>query len=171
MNEDAILQAAIAWFTSRGSTLIYQTRPFSEGASASADAILHSAESRITPTPVARATAFTNSLGSLIKRNRFDRGYSGREETARFNPPESRAGVATAARHQVSDYVLALTPDYEDEVRIALDPALASLLHIRVLLFAPDSVREFSWPPANKAEQPEGGASVQEEDTPAADTT
>ena len=155
MNEDQVLQAVIQWFTDSGSTLIYQTRPLSEGAIAGVDAILYSAkQNRYTfidakgaaATPVARSTAFSNSLGAVIKRIRFERGYSGMEAASRFTPPESRASVAANARHRVSDYILALTPDYEETVRVALDPALASLLHIRVLIAAPDAIREFTWP-------------------------
>jgi len=154
MNEDQVLQAVIQWFVASGTTLLYQTRPIAEGAIAGVDAILFSPQHQrytfidakgAATTPVARSTSFSNSLGSIIKRIRFESGYSGPEAAARFTPPESRATIATTARHRVSDYVLALTPDYEETVRTALDPALASLLHIRVLIVRPDAIREYAW--------------------------
>jgi hypothetical protein len=154
MNEDQVLQSVIQWFVANRSTSLYQTRPIAEGAIAGVDAILFSQQHQrytfidakgAAATPVARATAFSNSLGSLIKRIRIETGYSGFGAAARFTPPESRATIATAARHRVSDYVLALTPDYEETVRTALDPALASLLHIRVLIVEPDFIREYAW--------------------------
>jgi hypothetical protein len=154
MNEDQVLQAVIEWFVARGSTLLYQTRPIAEGAIAGVDAIMFSPRHQrytfidakgAATTPVARSTSFSNCLGSLIKRIRFESGYSGLEAADRFTPIESRATIATAARHRVSDFVLAFTPDYEETVRLALDPALASLLHIRVLIVQPDSIREYAW--------------------------
>ena len=155
MNEDQVLQAAIQWFTAGGSRLIYQTRPLSEGAIGGADAILISehtnrytfidAKGKYAKSP-ARSNAFSNSLGTILKRIRFERGYSGLEDARRFTSPEARAAMNADARHRVSDYVLALTPDFEETVRTALDPALASLLHIRVLLVAPEVIREFTWP-------------------------
>ena len=155
MNEDQVLQSVIQWFIASGSTLLYQTRSIAEGAIAGVDAILYSPQHRrytlidakgAAATPVARSTSFSNSLGSLIKRIRFESGYSGFEAASRFTPPESRATVATDARHRISDYVLALTPDYEETLRTALDPALASLLHIRAIIVQPDSVHEYAWP-------------------------
>jgi hypothetical protein len=70
-------------------------------------------------------------LGSLIKRIRFESGYSGVEHAARFTPADMRVRVAREARHCVSDYVLAVTPDYEKTIRVALDPNLAALPHNR----------------------------------------
>src|SRR6266576_3080406 len=110
MNEDQVLQSVIQWFIASGSTSLYQTRPIAEGAIAGVDAILFSPKHQrytfidakgAAATPVSRSTAFSNSLGSLIRRIRFETGYSGFEAASRFTPPESRATIATAGRHRV----------------------------------------------------------------------
>lgn len=154
MNEDEVLESTIQWFAASGSTLLYQTRPLAEGAIGGVDAIVHSSEydryslidaKGAAATPQARSTNFSNGLGSLIKRIRFETGYSGMEAADRFNPPDERARVATEARHCRTDYVLALTSDYENTVRGGIDPALASLLHIRVLIVQPTIIQEFTW--------------------------
>lgn len=156
MSEDVVLQNVINWFASLNSTLLYQTRPVAEGAIGGVDAILFCPHTNrfifidakgAATKPVSRAASFSNSLGNLIKRIRFENGYTGNEAAERFIPLESRNRIATEARHRVSDYILALTPDYEQTVRMTLDPALASLLHIRVLFVETDLVRECVWMP------------------------
>jgi hypothetical protein len=97
---------------------------------------------------VARANNFSNGLGSLIKRIRFETGYSGMEAADRFNPHDARVRVAAEARHRRTDYILAITSDYLNTVRGGIDPALASLLHIRVLIVHPATIQEFTWPQA-----------------------
>ena len=62
MNEDQVLQAVIQWFTASGSTLIYQTRPLSEGAIAGVDAILHS--------PQQNRYTFIDAKGAAARRSR-----------------------------------------------------------------------------------------------------
>jgi hypothetical protein len=105
MNEDQVLQAVIQWFATRGSRPIYQTRPVAESAIGGVDAILYDPQQcRYTfidakgtaAEKVKRSTSFTNSLGSLIKRIRFETGYSGLEAKARFTPLESRARLSHA---------------------------------------------------------------------------
>ncbi|MFZ4778646.1 MAG: hypothetical protein ACOYM3_25035 [Terrimicrobiaceae bacterium] len=154
MNEDLVLDRAIEWFLQKGTNLLYRTRPIAGGAIGGVDAILVSPITRRytfidakggAASPVKRSNAFTNCLGALIKRIRFESGYSGMEDAGLFTSPKARKDVADSARHRNSNYVLALTPDYEQTVRSALDPSLASLLHIEVLFVFPDSIAEFEW--------------------------
>lgn len=155
VDEDVVLQRAIQWYQdkSEGWELIYQTRPITKkpGAIGGVDAILFSERlARFSfidakGTSVgkeAKSKAFTNALGALIKRIRFENGYGGVEASALYVSSQWRARVKSEARHRRSEYMLALTPDYVATVNSALDPALAALLHLRVLIVSPHHVKE-----------------------------
>jgi hypothetical protein len=53
--------------------------------------------------------------------------------------------VSDEASHRRSNYVLALTSDYEQTVRSALDPTLAELLNIHAFIVTPEGVTELKW--------------------------
>jgi hypothetical protein len=160
MHEDDVLRRAVAWFVDRGWMLIYQTRPVAEGALGGVDAVLM----RVSPwrfvfidakgagkNKVRRSSGFTNCLGALIKRIRFEQGYLSNEAldkyipSSEFTAEDYRQRLSQFGVHKNSEYVLTLTPDMRETVRTALDPTLASLLHIRALLVAEDSIEEMQW--------------------------
>ena len=105
MHEDDVLWRAIAWFTERGWKFIYQTLTVAEGAFGGVVAILM----KVSPW---RSGGFTNCLGALIKRIRFERGYLSNEAIDRFIrltwPPQvpvcrQLSGVALDNKHRQGD--------------------------------------------------------------------
>jgi hypothetical protein len=160
MHEDEVVGRSIRWFAEQGWRCVYQTRAVSAGAIGGVDAILikndpckfvfidakGSADSK-----ERRSLAFTNCLGALIKRIRFEQGYLSNEAFNCFIPTddvsaeECRRQLSSSAVHKNSEYVLAVTPDFRETVRTALDPTLASLLHIRVLLVSDAITEEMHW--------------------------
>lgn len=154
MSEDDVLKRCIEWFEQRGEgwAPIYQTQELAKSAVGGVDAILFSETKRRfvfveakgeSGRKAARSTAFTSALGALIKRIKINSGYQGMETADRYKTKEWRKRVQTDARHECSEYVLALTPDYYETVRQCVDLALAEMLHIRILIFYPAEVREF----------------------------
>jgi len=160
MHEDEVVRRSIAWFTEQGWNLIYQTRAVADGAIGGVDAILMKAEpwkfvfidgKGAAETKERRSGGFTNCLGAIIKRIRFVQGYLSNEAANRFIPNEQfladdyRQRLTEFGVHRNSEYVLALTPDMRETVRTALDPALAALLHIRILLVNETGIEEMHW--------------------------
>jgi hypothetical protein len=160
MHEDKVLDQAIAHFTADGWVLIYRTRPIAEGAIGGVDAILLKHNPwRFTfidakgyaETKERRAGGFTNCLGALLKRIRFEHGYSSNEAVDRFIPTgeftaeDYRNRLVEHGKHKNSEYVLAMTPDIRQTVMTALDPSLAALLHISVLLVSDNCVEKMHW--------------------------
>jgi hypothetical protein len=160
MHEDEVVGRAIDWFTGQGWKLIYQTRPIADGAIGGVDAILMKVEpwkfvfidgKGAAETKERRSGGFTNCLGALIKRIRFEQGYLSNEAVNRFIPDDQFAAEDYRQRltqfgvHKNSEYVLALTPDMRETVRTGLDPALAALLHVHVLLVSESAIEEMQW--------------------------
>jgi hypothetical protein len=154
MSEDAVLNNTIKWFIERGWEIVYQTRSLKDGAIGGVDAILYSDEFErfvfidakgTAATKEKKSVSFTNALGALIKRVRFSGGYSGVEDAKRFTDSKWRKRVSDEASHRRSNYVLALTSDYEQTVRSALDPTLAELLNIHAFIVTPEGVTELKW--------------------------
>ncbi len=88
MQEDDVLNRAIAKFAAEGWHLIYKTRPIAESAIGGVDAILMKRDpwqfvfvdaKGCLESKEKRSNGFTNCLGALVKRIRFDRGYTGVE--------------------------------------------------------------------------------------------
>jgi len=160
MKEDGVLEKSIQFFKNQGWVLIYQTRSLSEGAIGGVDAILLLRDPlRLifvdakgeTSNSVKRSTDFTNALGALVKRIRFERGYSTVEDIKRYlsieglKPVQVRDLVKKHGVHRNSEYVLAVDPSMKETIKSALDPSLAGLLHIRILLVDEESVGFFQW--------------------------
>ncbi len=160
MNEDEVLNRAVASYTAQGWVLIYKTRPIADGAIGGVDAILMKQNPwRFTfidakgsaETKEKRSGGFTNCLGALLKRIRLEHGYTSNEAVDRFVPSgdftaeDYRERLVEHGTHKNSEYVLALTPDMRQTVITALDPALAALLHISVVLVSDTSVDKMQW--------------------------
>jgi hypothetical protein len=160
MEEDKLLDKAVAFFTNAGWTLAYQTRPLSQGAIAGVDAVLVRKNpwqfvfvdaKGSTTESVRRSNNFTNALGAILKRIRFEKGYIGLEARKNFiachglGQREIIDLLRKHAVHRNSEYVLAFDPEMVETVKTSLDPALAALLHIRVLLVDDSSTRFFQW--------------------------
>ena len=120
LSDDLVLARAIAWFIQEGAHVLYKTRTIADGAIGGVDAILFDSDSdRFTfidakgkaTSPAKRSNAFTNCLGALMKRIRFETGYAGVESADLFSSPGDKKRVAKHARHRNSDYIIALTPD------------------------------------------------------------
>ena len=160
MTEDDVLTAGVEWLKGQGWQLCYLTRPLAEGAIGGVDAILF----KLAPqsfafvdakgdsgSKEAKSAAFTNCLGALMKRIRVCGGYAGVEAKSRFiaaaglKVPELRRAVQEKGLHRSSLYYLVLPESHAQTVESALDPALASLLHIHVLMVGSDGVREHQW--------------------------
>lgn len=160
MNEDEILERSITYYSHQGLTLLYRTRPIADGAIGGVDAILHK------PEPlkfvfidakgggvdsIRRSTDFNNVVGAMVKRIRFEKGYSGVEDTKRFNPlgnktpKEVREMIKNHAVYRHSEYVLALAPEMKETIRFGLDPTLMSLLKIHILIVHPDTFEFYVW--------------------------
>ena len=160
MNEDQVVDAAIGWLGQQGWQVCYRTRPVAAGAIGGVDAILIQERPHHfafvegkgeAATPVQRSAGFTQALGSLLKRIRFERGYLGIEATERLQPTpgqsvaQLRALLQESAVHRRSEYFLALPHSYRQTVEVCLDPALAALLHMRVLLVAGEAGATELW--------------------------
>jgi hypothetical protein len=100
-----------------------------------------------------RSAGFTNCLGALIKRIRFEHGYRSNEAGRRFHRPtdckwsvhELREALREYGTHRHCEYVLALPTSFRRTASESIDPALASLLHIRVLLISEKGAEELDW--------------------------
>lgn len=160
IDEDTLLDQVIGHYAAHGWITIYRTRPVVQGAIGGVDAILLKGPpwqfvfidaKGSMRTPPERSLGFTNCLGALIKRIRFERGYRSNEATRLFLPyqeqglEEVRRIVHDFGTHKNSEYVLALPAELGSTVRDSLDPTLASLLHIRVFLVSRESFQEFRW--------------------------
>jgi hypothetical protein len=160
MNEDLILDAAINVLMEDRWHLAYKTRALTGGAFPGVDAILYSADLaqfRLVDakgdkgTPVGRSSDFVNCLGSLVKRIRFNSGYLHLEARSHFTPPagmtvdEFRGLLRERASHRNCEYWLALPATMRQTILDTLDPVLAGLLRIRVLLVDGTTARPFDW--------------------------
>lgn len=149
MDEDTLLGVAIEYLRTDGWHLAYRTRPISNGAIAGTDAVLYNhklSEYRLvdakgeSKSPADRSTAFANCLGTLLKRIRFQSGYLHLESTALFTPPEGvsvsafRDQMRLLAIHRNCEYWLALPASMRQTILDTLDPALAGVLRLSVLL-------------------------------------
>lgn len=161
MDEDSILETAIRFLQTDGWHLSYRTRPIAEGAIAGVDAILYNpelTEFRLidakgeSSDSVARSTAFVNCLGTLIKRIRFQAGYLHLESTALFTPPAG-ADVNTfkdimrrEAVHRNCEYWLVFPISMRQTIIDTLDPTLAGILRLNILLVNDKAEAErFAW--------------------------
>jgi hypothetical protein len=160
LNEDLILDAAIEVLMEDSWHLAYKTRAVSGGAIAGVDAILYSADLaqfRLIDakgdkgTPVGRSSDFVNCLGSLVKRIRFNTGYLHLEARSHFTPPTGmtvngfRDLLRERASHRNCEYWLALPTTMRQTIVDTLDPVLAGLLRIRVLLVDGKEACPFDW--------------------------
>lgn len=161
MDEDSILDAAITFLQSDDWHLAYRTRPVAESAIAGADAILCNATNcafRLvdakgeSKSPATRSTAFANCLGTLIKRIRFQSGYMHLETKALFTPPvgmstdEFREYMRQNAVYQNCEYWLVFSTSMRQTILDTIDPALAGLLRLYILLVDNDGkVERFKW--------------------------
>lgn len=161
MNEDELLEVAIGFLLSEGWQLVYRTRPIAQGARAGVDAILfnpHLSAFRLidakgeSTSPVARSIAFANCLGTLVKRIRFRAGYLHLESIALFTPPQGftidafRDHMRQHAVHRNCEYWLALPATMRQTILDTLDPHLAGVLRLQVLLVDAMGIAErMSW--------------------------
>ena len=160
MTEDALLAEVIYYFAEDGWSLAYQTRPLSQGAIAGVDAILLKQDpwrfvfidaKGSTHDSIKRSNNFTNALGAILKRIRFERGYMGFEAKKYFNSTKGMTRnevietIKKYAVHRNSQYILAFDRDMEQTIKSSFDPALASLLHISVLFVSESEVTFFRW--------------------------
>lgn len=160
MHEDDIVRLAVGWFTERGWKLVYQTRAIADGAIGRVDAILTKVDpwkfvfidgKGAAESKERRSSGFTNCLGAIIKRIRFEQGYRGNEAVSlfisdeQFSAEDYRQRLNQFGVHRNSEYVLALSPDMHHTVQTCLDPALASLLHIRILFVSDNRIEEMQW--------------------------
>jgi hypothetical protein len=160
LTEDQVVEAAVRWGVARAWVPCYRTRRVDAGAMGGVDAILYRQEpwrfafidgKGDSASPTKRSAYFTSCLGALIKRIRFERGYLSNEAVASFLPVPScstaqlRVALREHGVHRNSEYVLALPLSLRRTVVECLDPALASLLHIRVLLISANVVEELRW--------------------------
>ncbi len=160
MTEDQILDAAINTLLQDNWHLGYKTRPISDGAIAGVDAILFNprlGEFRLIDakgdrgTPVGRSSDFVNCLGSIVKRIRFNAGYLHLEARSHFTPPlgisvnQFRDLLRQRAMHRNCEYWLALPTTMQQTVVDTLDPVLAGILRLRILLADAEGTLPFNW--------------------------
>ena len=161
MDEDSILDAAITFPQSDDWHLAYRTRPLAESAIAGVDAILFDPSLNAfrlvdakgeSNSPAQRSTGFAICLGSLVKRIRFHPGYLHLESKKLFTPPDGmsvedfRENMRENAVHRNCEYWLVLPASMRQTILDTLDPALAALLRLYVLLIDNDgNVEPFRW--------------------------
>lgn len=160
MDEDAILEAAVHWLEKQGWQTIYRTRSIAEGAIGGVDAILakeHPWQFAFvdakgdSDSKERRSVGFTNCLGAMIKRIRFESGYRSNEQAALFRPlgdlssAECRDRVRELAVRSRSHYILALPQSLRRTALSAIDPSLAALLNLQVLIVSEAAVEEMAW--------------------------
>jgi hypothetical protein len=159
MKEDSLLTKAISFFTDAGWQIVYRTRSSSH-AIAGVDAILLSGNpwqfvfieaKGSAKDSVDRSSQFTSALGTILKRIRFERGYIGLEAKKNFTATEELTTreiidlLKNHAIHRNSEYVLAFDPEMKETIKTSFDPALASILHIRVLFVDESTTRFYQW--------------------------
>lgn len=160
MHEDEVLNRAVAAYTADGWQLIYKTRPIAEGAIGGVDAILMKQNpwrfvfidaKGCAEKKEKRSSGFTICLGALLKRIRFEHGYTSNEAVDRFvaagefSAEDYRERLVEHGKHKSSEYVLAVTPDMRQTVTTGFDPTLAALLHITILLVSENGVEKMQW--------------------------
>lgn len=166
MTENDVLDAAIDHCKEKGWTLTYRTKRLVKtaqggtGAQGGTDAILiqedprrfRFIEAKGDETNKAKKSAgFTNCLGATLKRIRVKKGYLSNEAKARFTPPvgftveQFRRLLVTSATLENSEYVMALPRSLEETLKSCLDPDLAKLLHIKVLMVEEQGATEHAW--------------------------
>jgi hypothetical protein len=161
MDEDTILDAAIRFLQSDDWHLSYRTRRVANSAIAGVDAILFNARLSTfrlvdakgeSNTPAVRSTAFANCLGTLLKRIRFQSGYLHLETKALFTPPagmstdEFRENMRQNAVHRNCEYWLVFPTTMRQTLLDTVDPTLAGLLRLFILLVGNDGdVERFRW--------------------------
>lgn len=161
MDEDSVLDVAIQFLSKDDWHLAYRTRRVSQSAIPGVDAILcktvlkefrlidAKGESR---NPEQRSAAFVNCLGSLVKRIHINSGYLHLEAKALFTPPDGytskafRTFMREHAIHRNCEYWLAFPDTMRQTIIDTLDPALAGILRIYILLVDPDgNPTRFVW--------------------------
>lgn len=161
MDEDSILDIAISFLSTKGWYLAYRTRPIQDGAIAGVDAILYNPELNEfrlidakgeSKSPPQRSTHFANCLGSLLKRIRIDSGYLHLESKALFIPlPKSpikdfREHMRRHAVHRNCEYWLVFPFSMRQTIVDTLDPALAGILRLYILLVDEKGIAtRFEW--------------------------
>jgi hypothetical protein len=160
MTEDQILQASITFLEQEGWTTIYRTRPNAEGAIGGVDAIFIKYDSNHilfleakadSNDGIKRSGDFSNALGTILKRIRFESGYSGVEAIKRFIPIPQHTQrslknyVKKHGLHKNSTYVLAFEPGYAESIKQFFDPSLAALLNVKVLMVTQTQAYYFNW--------------------------